>query len=49
MLTVRKLFKSKHLPFRNRYLYSNNNYHIKVDPKKDYYGILQVPHNASPY
>ena len=49
MLTVRKLLKLKRLPSSYQYLYSNNNYHVKVDPRKDYYGILQVPHNASPY
>ncbi len=49
MLTVRKLFKPKQLTFSYQYLYNNNNYHIKVDPRKDYYSILQVPHNSSPY
>lgn len=49
MLSVRKLFKPKHLPLRLQFLYSDNNYQVKVDPRKDYYGILQVPHNASPY
>jgi hypothetical protein len=48
MFTVRKLLKQKHRHFSLQY-FNSNNYQVKVDPRKDYYAILQVPHNASPY